>query len=59
MSGQTRSASSQLASWSFAPSPPMNVLTSGTSIASAAVMTCLRWPMTSARCAGSGWSGFG
>ena len=29
MSGQTRRASSQLASWSFEPSAPMNVLTSG------------------------------
>ena len=57
MSGQTRRASSQLASWSFAPSPPMNVLTYGTPIASAAVMTCLRWPMTSARCAGIGMEG--
>ena len=48
MSGQTRSASSQFSSWFFAPSPPMNVLTSGTSIFSAAAMTCLRWPMTCA-----------
>ena len=46
MSGQTRSASSQFSSWFFAPSPPMNVFTSGTSIFSAASMTCLRWPMT-------------
>ena len=37
MSGQTRSASSQFSSWFFAPSPPMNVLTSGRSIFSAAV----------------------
>ena len=59
ISGQTRSASSQLASWSFEPSAPMNVLTSGTPIVSAAVMTCFRWPMTSARWAGSGSSGFG
>ena len=54
MSGQTRRASSQFASWSFAPSAPMNVLTSGTPIASAAVMTCLRWPMTSAAMGGVG-----
>ena len=37
MSGQTRRASSQFWSWFFAPSPPMNVFTSGTPIFSAAV----------------------
>ena len=59
MSGQTRSASSQFSSWFFAASPPMKVFTSGTSIFSAASMTSLRWPMTWARCSGSGWSGLG
>jgi len=59
MSGQTRSASSQFWSRFFAPSPPMNVFTSGTSIRSAATMTSRRWPMTCSRWAGSGWSGFG
>ena len=59
ISGQTRSASSQFWSWFFAPSPPMNVFTSGTSIFSAARITCFRWPITCSRWAGSGWSGFG
>ena len=59
MSGQTRSASSQFSSWVFVLSAPMNVFTSGTSIFSAAVITCFRWLMTVARCSGSGWSGFG
>jgi hypothetical protein len=59
ISGQIRSASSQFWSWVFAASAPMNVLTMGTSIFSAAVITCLRWPMTVSRWAGSGWSGFG
>jgi len=34
----------------------MNVFTSGTSIFSAASITSLRWPMTEARCSGSGFS---
>src|SRR3990172_1873878 len=59
MSGQTRSSSSQFWSWCFAASPPMNVFTSGTSIFSAAVITCLRWPMTRSRGSGSGGGGWG
>ena len=59
MSGQTRRASSQFWSWFFDPSPPMNVFTSSMSIFSAASITCLRWPMTDARCSGSGCSGLG
>ena len=42
MSGQTLSASCQFASWVFAASAPMNVLTKGTFIFSAAVITCFR-----------------
>ena len=59
MSGQIASARAQFWSWFSAPSPPMNVFTSGMSIFSAASMTCLRWPITVSRCAGSGWSGLG
>ena len=59
MSGHTRRASCQFSSWFFAPSPPMNVLTSGTPIFWAATMTALRWSMTCRAVGGSGCSGLG
>ena len=59
MSGQTVSAASQFWSGVLAASPPMKVLTSGTPMRLAAVMTCLRWPMTCSRWAGSGCSALG
>ena len=58
-SGQTARNRSRFSGSGLSLSLPANVPTTGTSRRAAASITFRRWPLTSARCASSGWRLFG